>query len=97
MITQHSNGYRTITLGENTTQISQVIQKGKTESDGICFCNSFDENGRPSEDAVIINIVNGDGVIAYVKVLTDMLLTWKIEGSTRTGLEKLKRVVEGMK
>jgi len=93
MITQHDNGLRVITLGEKTTQISQVIQKGETESSGICFCNSFLEDNKPSNDGVIINIVNIQGVISYIRALTDMLKTWEIEGAEKE-LELLKNSLE---
>lgn len=93
MITQHNNGIRVITLGENTTQISQVVQKGETESSGICFCNSFLEDNKPSNEAVIINIVNIQVVISYIRALTDMLKTWEIEGAERE-LKALRNSLE---
>jgi uncharacterized protein (UPF0333 family) len=93
MITQYNNGIRIITLGEKTTQISQVIQKGETESSGICFCNSFLVDGKPSSDGVIINIVNMQGIVSYIRALTDMLKTWEIKGSEKE-LEALRNSLE---
>ena len=93
MITQHKNGARVITLGENTTQISQIVHKGETESLGICFSNNVTEDNKPDGNVVIINIVNIQGVISYIKALTDMLATWEIEGA-KVQLEALKNSLE---
>jgi len=96
MIEQWPNGARVITLGENTTQISQVVHKGETESLGICFSNNVTENNKPDGNVVIINIVNIQGVISYIKALTDMLATWKIEGAEEQ-LEALRNSLEEIK
>jgi len=93
MIEQWPNGARIITLGENTTQVSQIVHKDNPESLGICFCNSFTENNKPAGNVVIINIVNIQGVISYIKALADMLATWEIEGA-EVQLEALRNSLE---
>jgi len=96
MITQLPNGIRIITLGENNTQVSQVVHKDETESKGICFCNSFLENGKPSNDGVIINILNIEGIVSYIKALSDMLATWEIEGAEKE-LDLLRKSLEELR
>jgi len=93
MIEQYPNGARVITLGENTTQISQIVHKDNPESLGICFCNSFTENNKPEGNVVIINILNIQGVVSYIKALADMLATWNIEGAEEQ-LEALRNTLE---
>jgi len=96
MIKQWPNGARVITLGENTTQVSQIVHKDNPESLGICFCNSFTENNKPEGNVVIINILNIQGVISYIKALADMLATWEIEGAEEQ-LEALRNSLEEIK
>jgi len=96
MIEQYPNGARAITLGENTTQVSQIVNKGETESLGICFSNNVTADNKPEENVVIINIVNIQGVISYIKALADMLATWEIEGAEEQ-LEALRNSLEMIK
>ena len=61
-------------------QISQIVNKGETESLGICFSNNVTEDNKLDGNVVIINIVNMKGVLSYFKAIADMLATWKFEG-----------------
>ena len=91
------NGIRIITLGEGTTYIGQCINKKTNESDGILFSNTAilpkNKIDELSGEEVAIEITNFQGAMSYIKAITDLLITWKIDG-LKEKLEDLNNILE---
>jgi len=94
MIENFKNGVRKITLGEGTTYISQVLVDGDTMSSGICFSNKYNTNEKYDfqGDEIIIEIVNFQGAMSYMKAVIELLKSWNIEGMEKEYDDLLKSI-----
>jgi len=92
MIEDFKNGVRKVTLGEGTTYISQVLVDGDTMSSGICFSNKIPVNKEFIGDEVIIEIVNFQGAMSYMRAVIELLKSWKIKGMEKEYEELLKDI-----
>jgi len=99
MIEDFKNGVRKITLGEDTTYISQIHVDGDEISSGICFSNKYSTNDKYNfqGDEVIIEITNFQGVMSYIKAGIELLKSWKIEGLDELYDKVLKDIDKMMK
>ena len=93
MIEDFKNGVRKVTLGEGTTYISQVLVDGDTMSSGICFSSKMPINKEFTGDEVIIEIVNFQGAMSYIKAIIELLKSWNIKG-TEDKYEELLRDID---
>ena len=92
MIGNFNNSIRKVTLGEGTTYISQVLVDGDTMSSGICFSNKIQINKEFIGDEVIIEIINFQGAMSYMRAVIELLKSWKIEGMEKEYEELLKDI-----
>ena len=92
MIGNFNNSIRKVTLGEGTTYISQVLVDGDTMSSGICFSNKIPLNKEFVGDEVIIEIVNFQGVMSYMRAVIELLKSWNIEGMENEYEELLRNI-----
>jgi len=93
VIEDFKNGVRKVTLGEGTTYISQVLVDGDTMSSGICFSSKMPINKEFTGDEVIIEIVNFQGAMSYIKAIIELLKSWNIKG-TEDKYEELLRDID---
>jgi len=82
MIEEYIDGVRKVTLGEGTTHISLIHVGKDTKSSGICFSSnlSLTSKGEFYGDEVVIEIVNFQGAMSYIKPIIEVLKTWEIKG-----------------
>jgi len=92
MIEDFKNGVRKITLGEGTTYISQVLIDKDIMSSGICFSSKMPINKEFTGDEVIIEIVNFQGAMSYIKAIIELLKSWNIKGMEDKYEELLKNI-----
>ena len=92
MIDDFNNGVRKVTLGEDTTYISQVLVDGDNMSSGICFSNKIPINKEFIGDEVIIEITNFQGAMSYMRAVIELLKSWNIEGMEDKYEELLKDI-----
>ena len=92
MIGNFNNSIRKVTLGEGTTYISQVLVDGDTMSSGICFSSKMPINKEFTGDEVIIEIVNFQGAMSYIKAIIELLKSWNIKGMEDKYEELLKNI-----
>lgn len=92
MIGNFNNSIRKVTLGEGTTYISQVLVDGDTMSSGICFSNKIPLNKEFVGDEVIIEIVNFQGAMSYMRAVIELLKSWNIEGMENEYEELLRNI-----
>jgi len=92
VIDDFNNGVRKVTLGEDTTYISQVLVDGDNMSSGICFSNKIPINKEFIGDEVIIEITNFQGAMSYMRAVIELLKSWNIEGMEDKYEELLKDI-----
>jgi len=92
MIEDFKNGVRKVTLGEGNTYISQVLVDKDTMSSGICFSNKIPINKEFIGDEVIIEIVNFQGAMSYMRAVIELLKSWEIKGMENKYEELLKNI-----
>lgn len=79
---------RVVELGLGTTGISQVLVNHENISSGIAFSNKLD--GTLSDDGVILQIINKQGVYAYLKAIFGLLETWQFDDNVKHQLKQLQ-------
>lgn len=84
--TLKNSNIRIVELGKGTVGISQVLVKGSTLSSGIAFSNSL-EYGVMSDNGVIIEMANTNGVLACFKALFCLLETWQTDDTIKKQLQ----------
>ena len=88
IINLENSNIRLIELGLGTTGISQVFVNGDTLSSGIAFSNTLD--GKLSDNGVIIQITDTNGVFAYLRAIFGLLETWQVNDEIKQQLALLQ-------
>ncbi len=79
---------RIVDLGFRTTGISQVHVGDDRMSSGIAFSDTLD--GTLSDNGVIIQITNSNGVVAYLRAIFGLLETWECNDDIKEQLRQLQ-------
>lgn len=85
--TLNGSNIRIVELGKGTTGISQVHIKGDSMSSGIAFSDTID--GNMSDNGVIIEILNEQGVYSYLIAIFELVKTWQTDDNIKSELNKV--------